>query len=282
MGDVPLGGWTSPGEGDGLAGDGSVGDAPVGDAFVGAPTWPSLPDQQLVEPRSTYGPSFAPPPVRRPGSGSRPIVIAAVVVVLALVVLALLGAMAVNQLDSGLTEGEDFTAVDGPLPGRMVDPEAPPEISNPPADAAPAQAAIAALVQFVFTPNPDPAAWEAEFTDPAGLRAQIEPFASTLCAVGVGTQIVSIEFLDENRALVEFVFLGPNIPEIGRTFAFRGHVRRAEDGRWIAEPDLVENVAGLASGFCLQQDVTSREGIEDDTDETGTHEPGVLVDPLSP
>lgn len=277
MGDLPVGGWAPPGDADGSAGD------PV----VGTPEWPSLPDQQLVEARPAYGPPVGGPPiggpVRAPGSTGRVIAIVVVIVLVGLVGLALLAVLAVGGLDDPeLGEDGNFVPVGGPPPGRMVDPDAPPVVSNPPADIDAAEAAIAALVQFVFTPNPDPAAWEAEFTDPAGLRAQIEPFASTLCAVGVGTKIVGIQFLDDDRALVEFVFLGPNIPEIGRTFAFRGHVRRAEDGRWVAEPDLVENVAGLASGFCLRQEVTPREGLEDETDEKGTHDSGTLVDPLSP
>ncbi|MDQ2650288.1 MAG: hypothetical protein M3Z03_12140 [Actinomycetota bacterium] len=253
---------------------------------MGTPAWPSLPDQQLVEARPAYGPPVGGPllggPTRTPGSTGRVIAIVVVVVVLGIFALALLAVMAVGSLGDPEQGDGMFVPVGEPLPGRMVDPGAPPTISNPPADIEAILPAIDELVQFVFTPNPDPAAWEAVFTDPTGLRARIEPFAHTLCAVGVGTQIVSIEFLDEHRALVEFVFLGPNIPEIGRTFAFRGHVRRAADGRWLAEPDLVENVAGLASGFCLQQDVTSREGLEDDTDGTGTHDPGTLVEPRSP
>ncbi len=275
VGDVPLDPWATPGDDDRAGGD----------AVVGSPTWPSLPDQQLVEPRPAYGHGFAPPPPQSlppRGSRSRVVIITVVVIVGVLMALAIAVSMVLSEVDPEMGGAEGFAPVGGPPPGRMVDPDAPPVVSNPPADIDAAEAAIAALVQFVFTPNPDPAAWEAEFTDPAGLRAQIEPFASTLCAVGVGTKIVGIQFLDDNRALVEFVFLGPNIPEIGRTFAFRGHVRRAEDGRWVAEPDLVENVAGLASGFCLRQEVTPREGLEDETDEKGTHDSGTLVDPLSP
>ncbi len=285
MGEVPLGGWESPGDdGVGRAGGPDDGGA-LGDAVVGSPMWPSLPDQQLVEPRPAYGHGFAPPPAQSlppRGSRSRAIIITVVVIVGVLTALAIAASMAVSSLDPETADLGDLGSVDGPFPGRPVDPDAPPVISNPPLDGDAAHAAIADLVQFVFTPNPDPATWEAVFTDPAGLRAQIEPFASTLCAVGVGTRIVGIQFLDDGRALVEFVFLGPNIPELGRTFAFRGHVRRAEDGRWIAEPDLVENVAGLASGFCLQQDVTEREGIEDEQDDRGTDGTGTLVDPLSP
>lgn len=265
--------------------DGAGGDAGGGWSLPG--TDPSGASSDGPVASGLTPPPFLPPPLSTPPNGagrpstSKVLVITLLVVVAALVVLAGLAILAVSSLSD--PESESYSPPTGEsLPGRVVDPEAPPEIIAPPEDADMALMSIAELITFVFTPNPDPVAWEARFSDPTGLRAQIEPFVGTLCAVGVETRIVKVEFLGPDRARVEFVFVGPNIPEIGRTFAFFGHVRRDPGGAWIAEPDIVEHVAGLASGFCLQEQVTPREGIEDEIDGTGTHDPGELVDPLHP
>lgn len=286
MGETPPGGetpggWTSPGEDSGDRGD----------AVVGSPSWPSFPEQQLQEPRSGYGmhgihtPEMGPVvgPIGGGGPPRRPVgVIVAIVaiIVIVLVLFGSLGGMALDQFGEMDPEYAEYDeSVGTEPPGRVVDPELPAEVIDPPADGESAQLAIEELVQFVFTPNDEPT-WEARFTDPTGLRERIEPFVGTLCAVGVSTRVVAIRYLGPDRALVEFVFLGPNIPELGRTFAFRGHVRRTADGSWVAEPDMVEHVAGLASGFCLRDENTPRQGIEDDVDDMGPHGTGTLVDPL--
>lgn len=246
-------------------------------AYPGTPTWPTAPDQQLVERQ----PAYAPPtggPQRSPGRGGvRALLIGmALAGALFLVAMFLIGG---SFAPEGFDDGE-FGEESPFIPPTSIDVEAPPQVSNPPADGDAAVSAIGELEQFIFTPNPDPAAWEERFTDPTGLRAKIEPYASTQCAVGVRTVVVAVRFIDENHAEVDFVFVGPNVPDVGSTFVFTGEVERVPGGPWLATPSGVEQVAALATGYCMREEPSPREGLEDGTDGIGTHDEGEPASPL--
>ena len=264
--------WTPPGQSEVPS---------VPEPFAGNATWPGSPAPPGSGQAPTGGFSGPPAPLpggpRSPRSGLRTaLIIGATLVVVFVAFAALIGMLLPSEDEMYGGDYEEFR------PAPSIDLDTPPIVTNPPEDAEQSLAAIRELEQFIFTPGADPTEWESRFTDPAGLREKIEPYASTLCAVGVQTVVIEVRFLDELHAEVDYVFVGPNIPEIGRTFVFTGRVRREPGGPWLAEPGGVEQVAALATGYCLQQDVTARDGLEDDTEEKGTHDTGELVDPLDP
>jgi hypothetical protein len=120
----------------------------------------------------------------------------------------------------------------------------------PPADAAPATNEIAELYRRIFTPTSSRELWEADFTDPTGLRSLMDGFGAGSCAPGTVAVVTGVQFTSDDTAQVEFRFEGPNVPDIGRTYVFRGGAVREAGGPWKATPEAVHQVVNLAAGYC--------------------------------
>jgi hypothetical protein len=120
----------------------------------------------------------------------------------------------------------------------------------PPADAAEATAAIIDLYGRVFTPGTSDELWDSWVTEPAGLRERLRALGAGRCALDLRVVVTGVEFTSDLDAQVRFRFEGPNIPAAGDTIVFTGAAVREPGGSWKATPEGLEQVLGLAAGYC--------------------------------
>jgi hypothetical protein len=158
---------------------------------------------------------------------------------------------AAETLDPFVAQGYTSTTFVGGLPVGGTPPgDLAPPVVPPPADAATATTEIAELYRRIFTPTESREMWEADFTDATGLRALMDGFGAGSCAAGSIAVVTSVQFTSDDTADVEFRFEGPNVPEVGRAYVFRGGAQREPGGPWRSTPDAVHQVVDVAAGYC--------------------------------
>ncbi|MFI5044544.1 MAG: hypothetical protein ACHQDC_07110 [Acidimicrobiales bacterium] len=105
---------------------------------------------------------------------------------------------------------------------------------------------IVDTINQLFDPNQPPGGAAALMAERPEVAGRLGPLFAGKCRNGRPV-VTDVLFTDRDNAVATYWFDGV---EMARGFTFSGGYRRI-DGRWLAMPDAVENVAGTAEGYCL-------------------------------
>ena len=105
---------------------------------------------------------------------------------------------------------------------------------------------IVDTINQLFDPNQPPGGAATLMAERPEVAGRLGPLFAGKCRNGRPV-VTDVLFTDRDNAVATYWFDGV---EMARGFTFSGGYRRI-DGRWLAMPDAVENVAGTAEGYCL-------------------------------